>query len=191
MFFAHYMTIYLSRLVSFVCSICSRDNRLDYTSTRATKQCSWKRLIKGRRSIDGLCELPTTFNSRIPRTPYSLGPTLNHLMVNYQKLQNRLRTRTQTKWLHFYSSIKNDFAFSRSVMKRWWCFDLICRNNFSDLTVLSLIKVFKLMLIGQFYPPMRNRAQSINLKTGLLCITLNITWHSSHNKAPENLFLGN
>ena len=88
---------------------------------------------------------------------------------------------------HYNSSIK-DFAFSRSAMKRWWFFDLICRLNFSDRTVLSLRWVFKLMLTKFYFQPIRNWA--LNLKTGLLCITLKIIWHSSQNKAPkQNLIL--
>ena len=88
---------------------------------------------------------------------------------------------------HYNSSIK-DFAFSRSAMKRWWFFDLICRLNFSDRTVLSLRWVFKLMLTKFYFQPNRNWA--LNLKTGLLCITLKIIWHSSQNKAPkQNLIL--
>ena len=39
----------------------------------------------------------------------------------------------------YYNSSIKDFAFSRSAMKRWWFFDFMCRHNFSDRTVLSLI----------------------------------------------------
>ena len=88
----------------------------------------------------------------------------------------------------YYNSSIKDFAFSRSAMKRWWFFDLICRLNFSDRTVLSLRWVFKLMLTKFYFQPIRNWA--LNLKTGLLCITLKIIWHSSQNKAPkQNLIL--
>ena len=88
----------------------------------------------------------------------------------------------------YYNSSIKDFAFSRSAMKRWWFFDLICRLNFSDRTVLSLRWVFKLMLTKFYFRPIKNRA--LNLKTGLLCITLKIIWHSSQNKAPkQNLIL--
>ena len=88
----------------------------------------------------------------------------------------------------YYNSSIKDFAFSRSAMKRWWFFDFMCRHNFSDRTVLSLRWVFKLILTRFIFGPMRNSAH--NLKTGLLCITLKIIWHSSQNKAPkQNLIL--